>query len=111
MAAPRRAHAQTEAPSYHAEDWAAELARSSADEALLLCLTVLPACGDVAAVLKSSRGTGTNFEIAATDLPGFFGHRQRPPASVRSRGRTMRSRPRGVSWAFLCMFIRFSLGI
>jgi hypothetical protein len=37
------------------------------DEVLLLGPTVLPACGDVAAVLKSSRGTGTNFEIAATD--------------------------------------------
>jgi hypothetical protein len=61
------AYAQTEAPSYHAEDGAAELARSSADDALLLCSTVLPACGDVAAVLKSSLGTGTNFEIAATD--------------------------------------------
>jgi len=37
------------------------------DEARLLCPNVLPACGDAATILKSSLGTGTNFEIAATD--------------------------------------------
>lgn len=36
-------------------------------EALLLCPPAVPACGDVAAVLKSSMGTGTNLDIAATD--------------------------------------------
>ena len=37
------------------------------DEVFLLCSTVPPACGDVAAILKSSLGTGTNLDIAATD--------------------------------------------
>ena len=44
--------------------------------------------------------------------------RQMPAASAKPSGgcplstcRTIRSRPRGVSRAFLCMFIRFSLGI
>jgi Tat protein secretion system quality control protein TatD with DNase activity len=61
--------------------------------------------------------------VVAIGEAGLDYHYEHSPREAQERGfrnhiaaalatcRTVRSRPRGVSRAFLCMFIRFSLGI